>query len=185
MNTKKKISEIANITSGTYLQTAPDGDTAYLQVKDFTTDAPVKMASKVRMSKKVQNCLLRNNDILFAAKGAVYLAQCYNENDGNAVASTAFFVIRLKDNDILPEYLCWFLNQHRTEVYIKAQQQGTGVPAIRKGVVEQLEVPVPDQPTQRNIVALAQLAKKEYQLRKEIALKEQLLIEQQLMNLIK
>ena len=185
MSTKKKITDIADILSGTYLPTAPDGDTAYLQVKDFATDAPVKMASKVRMSKKVQNSLLRNSDILFAAKGAVYLARCYSEDDGKAVASTAFFVIRLKDDGILPEYLCWYLNQHRTELYIRAQQQGTGVPAIRKGVVEMIEVPVPDQSTQRNIVALARLADREYQLRKAIAQKEQLLIEQQLMNIIK
>lgn len=185
MNTKKKINEIAEITSGIYLQTAPDGDIAYLQVKDFATNAPIKMASKVRMSKKVQNSLLRNNDILFAAKGAVYLARCYNEKEGRAVASTAFFVIRLKDDSILPEYLCWYLNQHRTEIYIRAQQQGTGVPAIRKGVVELLEVSVPEQSTQRNIVALANLAEREYQLRKAIAQKEQSLIEQQLTNIIK
>lgn len=185
MHTNKKIEDIADISSGIYLKTAPDGEVAYLQVKDFFMEEPIKMASKVRVSDKIQKNLLRDKDILFASKGSAYLATCYKEEDGMAVASTAFFIIRIYDENVLPEYLCWFLNQRKTKTYINSQKQGTSVPVIRKGVVEYIDIPIPDLTTQRNIVALGQLSEREYKLRKAIAQKKQLLIEEELMKIIK
>ena len=183
MTTRIKILDLANISSGLYLPVQPLGNVNYLQVKDFSADTPTKIASKVEATPRVMKNLLHKGDILLASKG-VYMATQYKD-DAPAVASTSFFVLRVQSPAVLPEYLHWYLNQPQTEQWFKSQQQGTGILSIRKSVVEDLEVPVPSLETQRQVVALGKLVKREYELRTTIAEKERMLKEQILLKKIR
>lgn len=181
--TIKKICEIANVSSGLYLQTIPDGEVAYLQVKDYSHQEPVKTAFKVAATKRTSANLLRKGDVLFAGKGASYLSAVFDE-DIPAVASTSLFVIRITSAAICPEYLCWFLRQRQTQSYFKTFQTCTVTPLIRKSDIEELEVVVPEMNVQDKVVKTALLAERAYQLRIEIAQKEQFKAEQLIMQLI-
>ena len=173
----KKISEIAEVVSGVYLLAAPYGEVYYLQIKDLLSESPEKTASKVTLS----GYLLAKGDLLFAGKGTTYLCKVF-DLDIPAIASTTLYVIRLASKDILPDYLCWYLNQPSVMEVMKAQQVGTGTPLIHKQVVEDFEVPVPDIDTQRQIVELARLQAKEKELYQTIAEKRQLITNQLIMN---
>ncbi len=181
--TTKKISNIASIVSGVYASIMPDGDVSYLQMGDFLKGYGACAASKVHATGKVQANLLEKGNILFACKGSRYLAVTYNE-DVPAVASTVFFVLKVKNNSINPEYLCWYLNQPTIKTFFRSIDQGTGVPVIKKMYIENLEIPIPDGDTQRKIVELSNLSDREFQLRSAIAGKKHLLLNQKLMNLI-
>ena len=178
---KKKISEIAEVVSGVYLLTEPYGDVSYLQIKDLLSESPEKTASKVVLSPKNERYLLAKGDLLFAGKGTTYLCKVF-DLDIPAVASTTLYIIRLTSNDILPDYLCWYLNQPNVMAMMKTQQVGTGTPLIHKQVVEDFEIPIPDLETQHRIVELAKLQAKEKELYQAIAEKRQLLINQLIMN---
>lgn len=180
-NTKRRISEIAEVFSGVYLQAAPYGEVAYLQIKDLLSESPEKTASKVTLSTKNEHYLLAKGDLLFAGKGTTYLCKVF-DLDIPAVASTTLYIIRLTSKDILPDYLCWYLNQPSVMAVMKTQQVGTGTPLIHKQVVEDFEIPVPDIDTQRQIVELAKLQAKEKELYQAIAEKRQLIINQLIMN---
>ena len=180
-NIKKKISEIAEVVSGVYLLTAPYGEVAYLQIKDLLSESPEKTASKVTLSTKSERYLLSKGDLLFAGKGTTYLCKVF-DLDIPAVASTTLYIIRLTSKKILPDYLCWYLNQPSVMAVMKTQQVGTGTPLIHKQVVEDFEIPVPDIDTQRQIVELAKLQTKEKELYQAIAEKRQLLTNQLIMN---
>lgn len=180
-NTKRRISEIAEVASGVYLQTAPYGEVAYLQIKDLLSESPEKTASKVTLSPKNERYLLAKGDLLFAGKGTTYLCKVF-DLDIPAIASTTLYIIRLTSKDVLPEYLCWYLNQPSVMAAMKAQQVGSGTPLIRKQVVEDFEIPVPDIDIQRQIVELAQLQTREKELYQALAEKHEQLTNQLIMN---
>jgi restriction endonuclease S subunit len=180
-NIRKKISEIAEVVSGVYLLTAPYGEVAYLQIKDLLSESPEKTASKVILSSKNERYLLAKGDLLFAGKGTTYLCKVF-DLDIPAIASTTLYILRLSPKDILPDYLCWYLNQPTVMAMMKAQQVGTGTPLIHKLVVEDFEIPVPNLETQQRIVELAKLQIREKELYQAIAKKRQLLTNQLIMN---
>lgn len=180
-NIKRKISEIAEVFSGVYLQASPYGEVAYLQMKDFSSKSVEESALKVSLSPKSKRSLLKKGDLLFAGKGTTYLCKVF-DLDIHAIASTIFYVIRLSDSGILPDYLCWYLNHPNTEAFIKAQQVGSGTPLIRKQILENLEIAVPDLKTQQQIVELARLQQKEKALLKALAEKREQLTNQLIMN---
>ena len=180
-NIKKKISEIAEVVSGVYLQAAPYGDVCYLQIKDLFSDSPEKTASKVTLSPKNERYLLAKGDLLFAGKGTTFLCKVF-DLDIPAVASTTLYIIRLTSKDILPDYLCWYLNQPSVMAMMKTQQVGTGTPLIHKQVVEDFEIPIPGIDIQHQIVELAKLQAKEKELYQAIAEKRQLITNQLIMN---
>ena len=109
----------------------------------------------------------------------------YFADKKKAVASTSFFVIRLKTSAVLPDYLCWFLRQPSVITYFKTHQAGSATPLIHKPAVENLEIPVPSLEEQKTIVAIAHLSKREMELQLAIIEKKQSITQQLLMNKIK
>lgn len=181
---KLTIQEFAKIQSGVFLNTAPQGEIAYLQIKDLLADSPEKTASRIPYSQKLDKHLLQKGDLLFAGKGASNLCRVV-DFEQPAIASTTFYIIRINDGGILPDYLCWYLSQPKTLATIKAGQVGTGTPLIRKQVLENLEIAIPDLKTQQQIVELAKFQQKEENLLKVITEKRNLIISQLIMNKLK
>lgn len=165
---KCKIKNIAKILSGVYLRPSPSGKITYLQASDLQMSPSEKTTLKVDFVPKLSRYMLQQGDILFAGKGTKYLCQTFNLNI-QAVPSTTLYIIRPDRKQVLPEYLCWFLNLPQTETTIKATQVGSSMPMIPKSALEELEVPVPDLATQSHILEIANLQQREQQLLSAIA----------------
>lgn len=178
---KIKLKDIAEVFSGIYGKTEPNGDIAYLQTKDCNDSIVTKYASKVFSGQRVEKNLLIQNDILFACKGTNYISLIYRLKE-KAVASTSFFVIRVKSNTVLPEYLCWFLRQPVAKNYFKTCQVGSTTPLIRKRNVEELEINIPEPHTQTLIVEIDRLAQRERNLQEAIISRKKLILKQLLIN---
>ena len=178
-----KLKEIANVLSGVYLRPSPSGEIAYLQVSDLQATPSEKTTLKVDFIPKLSQYLLQKGDILFAGKGTKYLCQTFNL-DIQAVPSTTLYIIRPNPNQVLPEYLCWFLNLPKTETTIKATQVGSSIPLIHKSSLEEIEIPVPDINTQSHALEIAVLQQREQQLLASIAEKRALITNQILYELI-
>lgn len=179
--TEVMLCEIAEILSGIYLQASPVGKIASLQVKDLLMDSPETTATMVEYSKKLDKYLLRHGDILFASKGYTYLCKVFNWNI-TAVASTTLYSIRLRTDIISPEYLCWYLNHPQIVAKIKSQQVGSGTPLIRKKIIENIKITIPDEATQTSIVELTKLQKREEELIHLINCKKNLITNQLIMK---
>ena len=163
-----KLKDIANILSGVYLRPSPTGNIVYLQASDLQALPLVNTTLRVDFVPKLSRYMLQQGDILFAGKGTRYLCQTFNLNI-QAVPSTTLYIIRPDRKQVLPEYLCWFLNLPQTETAIKATQVGSSMPMIPKSALEELEVPVPDLATQSHILEIANLQQREQQLLSAIA----------------
>lgn len=181
---KVRLQEVAEILSGVYLKSSPNGEIACLQVKDLLMPSPETTATRIDYVPKLDNYLLKKGDILFAGKGTTYLCVVF-DLDLPAVPSTTLYSIRLHSNIISPDYLCWYLNHPSVVAAIKTAQAGTGTPLIHKPTLENLEIIIPDQETQRLIVELSTLQKREKEILEAIAEKRMQVTNQILINELK
>ena len=182
--TKVKLQNIAELSSGIYLKGSPTGKIACLQVKDLLMPFPEATATRIEYIPKLDNYLLKKGDLLFAGKGTTYLCKVFNL-DIPAVPSTTLYSIRLHSSIVSPEYLCWYLNHPRVVASIKTAQAGSGTPLIHKPTLENLEIIVPDQETQRLFVELSSLQNREKEILEAIAEKRIQITNQILINELK
>jgi restriction endonuclease S subunit len=178
------LKNIANIQTGLFDKPSEKGEVVYLQSRHFDDNGqllnalhPDLMANSIS-----EKHLLKPGDVLFAAKGTKIFASVYECHNEPAVASTSFFVIRLTDSKVLPEYLAWFLNHPKIHSLLKNQATGTSMPSISKSVIQNLEISIPSIEVQQSILNLAALQKKEALLRNKITILREKLIIQQIMN---
>lgn len=181
---KVKLKNIAELYSGVYLKGSPMGKIACLQVKDLLMSFPDTTATYIEYVPKLDNYLLKKGDLLFAGKGTTYLCVVFDFNFP-AVPSTTLYSIKLRSDIISPEYLCWYLNHPSVVAAIKTAQAGTGTPIIHKPTLENLEIIVPDHDTQRRIVELSSLQKREKEILEAIAEKRMQITNQILINELK
>lgn len=182
------IKEIATVQSGIYQKEFPEGDVIYLQVNDFEDTMPKKkqLHPSLLYAEKLGGHILEEGDLLFAAKGTSNFCALYHAETGNAVASSAFFVIRIKDKDLLlPNFLCWYLNHPAILALLQSQAVGSSIPSITKRMLEELEINLPDKEWQLKIVEISRLHQQEKKLRQSIAEKRNLLLHASLYTIIK
>jgi restriction endonuclease S subunit len=181
------LKDITVIQTGLFAKPSGSGEVVYLQARHF--DENGRLFSELHPDLMAEGIsdkhLLKNGDVLFASKGTKNFAAIYESLNKPAVASTSFFVIRLVDQKVLPEYLSWFLNSPSAQARIKGQAIGTSIPSISKQVLLNLEISVPDMDTQKTILAIAMLRDKEKEIKQEIESLREVQIQQQILNAIK
>jgi restriction endonuclease S subunit len=184
---KAKILHIATIQTGFYAKALTEGDLVYLQSKHFDDEGNLSttLHTDLASSDVAEKHILRSGDILFAAKGSKNFATEYEVHNPPAVASTSFFVIRLSNRNVLPEYLTWFLNTTQVQSLLKSQAKGTSIPSISKQTLEDLEIPIPSIENQKSIVIISKLCNMEKSLILKIETLREKLIQQQIINAIK
>lgn len=181
---KTELKHIANIQTGVFAKPLAKGDIAYLQPKYFdelgklTTNLEPDLNS-VGISEKH---ILKQGDVIFAAKGSKNFAARFDLEDMSAAASTSFFVIRIFEENILPEYLTWYLNHPTTMKFLKAFARGTSIASISKEVLNDLEIIVPSLEKQHLIFKIDDLRSTERQITMRLLSLKQALNQQQLYN---
>ncbi|MCO6496841.1 MAG: restriction endonuclease subunit S [Chitinophagaceae bacterium] len=181
------IKYITHIQTGLFAKPAGTGELVYLQAKYFDEYGELHSVLQPDLLAEgiAEKHLLKDGDVLFAAKGTKNFAAVYENHNEPSVASTSFFVIRLTDNKVLPQFLAWFLNNHTTQALLKSHAIGTSIPSISKQVLENLVIPVPDISTQIAIVEISKLRNKEKSLKQKIETLREKQIQQQIINAIK
>ena len=173
INLKNKLSNLTEFQSGIYKKPDINADILYLQSVHFdhlgvfdTTVAP-----QLNLNNKLEKHLLKDGDLLFAAKGLNNFAVVYNNGIGKAVASSSFIVIKLNEENketIQPDYLAWFLTHHKQIKLVHQQQLGTTIPSISMKQLAELEIDIPPIEIQKRIVSVHQLREREKELTSRI-----------------
>ncbi|MFD3408825.1 restriction endonuclease subunit S [Aquirufa sp. HETE-83D] len=181
------IKNIANIQTGLFAKPSGIGELVYLQSKHFDEYGQLHsvLHSDLVADGIPEKHLLKSGDVLFAAKGSKNFATVFENHNEPSVASTSFFVIRLTEKKLLPQYLAWVLNSHTTQILLKGQAIGTSILSISKQVLENLEIVVPSLETQKAILQITKLQNKEKSLKKKIETLKEKQIQQQIINAIK
>jgi len=181
------LKHIANVQTGFFAKSLAKGEIVYLKARHFDENGRLRTSlhPDLKADNIIEKHLLRQSDVLFAAKGTKNFAAWYDGNSYPAVASTSFFVIRLKSDMILPEYLAWFINHQTTQKYLKANAIGTSIVSISKTVLEELEISIPTIETQKAILQITNLRNTEKKLKQQIESLREKQIQQQIINSIK
>jgi len=184
---KKTIKDIVHIQTGLFAKPSGIGELVYLQSRHF--DEYGQLHSKLQPDLAAESIsekhLLKDGDVLFAAKGTKNFAAVFENHNEPSVASTSFFVLRPSDKKVLPHYLAWFLNNHNTQTLLKGQAIGTSIPSISKQVLENLEITVPTIEIQMAILQITKLRNREKSMKKKIETLREKQIQQQIINSIK
>jgi restriction endonuclease S subunit len=178
------IKDIASVQTGVYLKEIPGGEIRYLQVKHFNHIGQyLNCFPSVDSGNKAEKYLLSDGDLLFAAKGFANFCAIYNNEWGKAVASSSFLLLKIKDKTkVLPDLLCWTLNRNDMLEGFRNQTAGSVMPSIPTIMLEELEIEVPATDRQQIIIAIANLQKRESELREKITGLRNKLINNMLIN---
>ena len=187
---KIKLGDISTIQTGIFAKTVSKGEIVYLQSKYFNENGLLLslLYPDLKANNITEKHLLKNGDVLFAAKGTKNFAALYESKNQPSVASTSFFVIRIKNeftNKILSEFLVCLLNHPSTQKFLKGKAIGSSIASISKSVLEELEISIPDVKTQKGILKITQLHNTEKKINQQIETLRGKQIQQQIINAIK
>jgi len=169
-----KLKHIALINSGYpfrgKISEVVGSDLVAVQMKDVSLTEGILWSECVEteLTGKREPDYLAVGDILVASRGshnyAVQVDQKLAITGKYAVSSPHFFVIRLTNKDILPEFMVWFLNQEPTQRYFEQNAEGSVTKSIRRSVVEEVFVVAPPIDKQKAIIAMANILREEQKL---------------------
>jgi len=179
-----KLKKLSNIQSGYIsrgkIEPRYDGTCLLLQAKDvdadrltYSTEALVRFMPT--LSGKDE--FLKRGDILFMARGSRNFSVLMGELPQNALAAACFFIIRISSIEILPEYLCWYLNQSPVAEYLKRfSGRGVHMPVVRRAILESIDIPLPSLLIQEKVSQTNKLLETEQTLYRKLAEKRKYLI---------
>ena len=164
------------------LEHAPDGDIAVIQMKDIDDANLMHAEGAVRVAQleAKEHHFLRPGDLLFGWRRRGDSAVQVPEAIGAAVLGAPLILIR--PHEVLPAFLCWYLNAPATRSLLLPLAQGTSVRTISADALKTLEIPLPPIAVQQRIAEAAALFERERSLMARIATERQRLTEHLLMK---
>lgn len=178
-----RLAQLSDIHSGYTargsLDPLPEGGVPALQLRDVGTggEAPGPDFQRYDLDKLSDRYFIRGGEVVFRSRGEPNAAAAIPDPLPEPVVVIVPLVIIRPDRDrVLPEYLAWAINQSDAQRRLGAEAQGTSLRMIPMAALEDLEIAVPDLPTQRRIVELDALARQEGQLLRQLAARRKTLV---------
>ncbi|WP_426314087.1 restriction endonuclease subunit S [Methylobacterium fujisawaense] len=178
-----RLAELCDIHSGytarSRLELKSDGGTPAIQLRDVGTDgeAPGPTFQRYDLAVLPDRFFVRGGEVLFRSRGEPNTATAVVDALAEpAAVIVPLVIIRPNRKRLLPEYLAWAINQPEAQRRLAAEAQGTSLRMIPMAVLERLEIAVPDLQTQRRIVDLNTLVKREGRLLRELAARREQLV---------
>lgn len=154
----KFLKDIADIITGytfrTALKSHAGGLMAVIQAKDISGRYVVKdNLAKIDLQKYQTKAVIEENDIVISSRGS-FKAGIIKGNIANIIASSSVYVLRIKDKNILPEYLAIYLNSVNGQKKIREKMTGSIIKTILRRDLENLKIPIPIKDIQNKIIDL-------------------------------
>lgn len=166
----KRLKHICSAQFGPFLRNQDKGTCKYLTASHFDSNCqPTKFEnSYVAEGKKTEQYLLQKGDVLLAGKGHRLIAWAYQSEMGKCIASSLFYVLKLEQDYILPQYLALFLNSTKPQHQLAFMSSGATIQSLPKNEMLELKIQIPSLDKQQQIVNLAQAQQKEVNLYQEV-----------------
>ena len=159
-----KLKDIADVIAGYAFRGAikPDisGDTFILQARNITQEDEIKHISdftKISFNSLRTAAFLKKNDIVMTSRGmgpGSFRTTVVKFSDDNVLATSSVHIIRIKDSNVVPEYLSLYLDSTNGQNDIFMNVSGSYIKTILRKDLEDIEVPLPSIDKQKTIVAL-------------------------------
>jgi restriction endonuclease S subunit len=165
-----RLNQVAEIRTGVTFKNAiqpdPKGDLYVILPRDISDGSlstpPTSIDS--RQVKSSSYHLLSSGEILLTNKGTRFGTFLYQGVPERTIATSSFFVITPNRRSLLPGFLYWFLNQPPAKEYFTKNAFGSTIRSINKGVVANLQLPIPPIHTQEHLLKFILETENEQQL---------------------
>ena len=170
-----KLKDVATVTAGhPFRGKIPEksGSEVYaVQMKDVSVENGICWDSVIETElggKKRPDWLL-NGDVLFAARGSRNYAVLIDQVTGKVVSSPHFYILRVNEKTLLPEFLVWQLNQKLLQNYFDRAAEGSVTKSVRRSILESAAITIPPLDKQKQILGLYKTLLKEKKLCAELS----------------
>ncbi len=183
---KTKLRDLAQIQFGLYTKTSSEGNVSYLQAKHFDDwgNQTETIDTFAHIEQNNESHLLHDGDIILVGKGMRNIAWTYDKAFGPAIASSIFFVIKVDQSRVIPEFLTTLFNMPQTQSHFQTLGAGSSIPSIRKSELEAFTIQLPSLELQEKAIAIKQLHYKEMDLSRQIIVEKQQVYQAVIKNLI-
>jgi len=149
-----------------------------VQIKDVQAFKSVTANSLTRVAapEAREGHLLRSGDVLMVARGTRNHSAVFTSEVPNAIAGSQLYVIR-PQNEVLPAYLAWYLNQPDARQHITSNLAGSYVRFVPRGALDTLPIVLPPLGVQRKITEIHELCLQEQELLEAICMKRRELVD--------
>ena len=164
-----KLSNVATISAGHpfrgKIPEKQDAGIRAVQMKDVSVDEGILWSGLIEteLAGKKQPDWLCKGDVLFAARGSRNYAVLISENQPNIVAAPQFYILRVKEDSLLPDFLVWQLNQKPLQNYFERSAEGTLTKSVRRSVLADACITIPPLEEQKKILNLYNTVRQERQ----------------------
>lgn len=161
---------IESIKYGPHKQTALEGVIKYHKGNHFDEDFDFTLFdnSYVKEDGNEEKYLLKENDILFAGKGYRNFAWKYNQEVGPSIASSTFFVIKVREDIVMPEYFVLLINSPKIQYQLRFLGLGPVTPSIPKGELLNMKTNLPSLEDQRKATEIYKSIKSQINIQRRI-----------------
>lgn len=161
---------VSSIKFGTHFSSEKKGIVKYLKANHFDMDGELEdnMQSFVSNNIELNKFLLKEDEIIIAAKGYRNFAWLYRTEYGQCVASSLFYVLKVNTNKVLSEYLVLMLNSSKLQHQLKLIALGVSTPSIPKNELLKIKIQVPSKQYQQKLVNLNNTIHKQILIEKKI-----------------
>lgn len=153
------LADLAEIRSGFPFKGAlkPDsaGNVTVVQVKDLRAREPIDWhaCAHVQQEHMMDQARLRNDMLIFAAKGTRNFAWHVQDAPAFAIANSLFHVITVQSETITPAFLAWQINQPKAQAWLANASAGITVQNIKISALKELPIVVPPLHVQHSVAA--------------------------------
>lgn len=157
--TRKQLKDISEVILGytfrSKLEKQVDGDVLVLQARNIIEDIIIKETDLLRvdLGNNRTNAFAKNNDVVLSSRGS-FRSAVIRTTSGTVVASSSVYLLRLKTEEVLPEYLAIYLNSDFAQKQIKEKITGVVINALLRRNVEELEIIIPSLEAQKKAVSI-------------------------------
>ena len=141
----------------------PEGQVAVIQMRNADPETGIDWdgLSRIELPRVSAKAFLRPGDIILSTRGGRNFPYYIEDHTEHVVCSPHFFVIRVKNESLLPQFVAWQMGQKSAQDYFAAGATGSYILNLKREVVENLPIVVPPLAEQHRIAELDAAARAE------------------------
>jgi len=165
MEAKKDLTDITEVIAGYSFRTALRGkDNAslfVLQAKNILDNSIVdeENLDGIDFENYRSRAVVKKGDVVISSRGS-FRAGSVSLEAKDIIAASSVYILRLKKETVLPEYLAIYLNSAEGQKQLIESATGAAIKAILKKDLENISVAVPSVEKQEKIIRLYHTSKK-------------------------
>lgn len=165
MHMKRELNTIVEVIAGytfrTALKNKEKSSLFVLQAKNISDNSCVDedALEEIDFEPFWSKAIVKKGDIVISAKGS-FRAGVIAVGSKNIIATSSVYILRPKNDTILPEYLAIFLNTSLGQKQIIQKATGAMISTILRKDLEHIYINIPDIETQKKIIRLYFIHKK-------------------------